>query len=222
MISTAHSSHHPAWSIAALGMLAACNPASSAPQQKKEQTLTTTATSPTPPKAGAKDTIRPFHVEFSDEALADMKRRILAMRWPPKEVVADQSQGVQLATMQKLARYWVTDYDWRKTEAKLNALPNFITEIDGVDIHFIHVRSKQPNALPIIVTHGWPGSIIEQLKIIDPLTNPTAHGGNASDALPPCAVGLTSGSTIFSCSMIEPGHPCVTMSGRAFFSFERT
>jgi pimeloyl-ACP methyl ester carboxylesterase len=182
MISTAHWSDHRAWSIAALGMLAACNPASSAPQQTKEQTLTTAATSPTPPEAGAKDTIRPFHVEFSDEALGDMKRRILAMRWPPKEVVADQSQGVQLATMQKLARYWATDYDWRKAEAKLNALPNFITEIDGVDIHFIHVRSKQPNALPIIVTHGWPGSIIEQLKIIDPLTTPTEYGGSASDA----------------------------------------
>ena len=111
-----------------------------------------------------------------------MKRRIVAMRWPPKELVADQSQGVQLATLQKLARAWATDYDWRKAEAKLNALPNFITEIDGVDIHFIHVRSKQPNALPIIVTHGWPGSIMEQLKIIDPLTNPTEYGGSASDA----------------------------------------
>jgi pimeloyl-ACP methyl ester carboxylesterase len=164
---TARSSHHRAWNIAALAMLAACTPASGAP---------------TPPKAGAKDTIRPFHVEFSDEALADMKRRILAMRWPPKELVADSSQGVQLATMQKLARTWATDYDWRKAEAKLNALPNFITEIDGVDIHFIHVRSKQPNALPIIVTHGWPGSVIEQLKIIDPLTKPTEHGGSASDA----------------------------------------
>jgi pimeloyl-ACP methyl ester carboxylesterase len=126
--------------------------------------------------------IRPFHVHFPDEALADLKRRIAATRWPEREIVTDQSQGVQLATVQKLARYWETEYDWRKCEAKLNALPQFITKIDGVDIHFIHVRSKHPNALPMIVTHGWPGSIIEQLKIIDPLTNPTAHGGSASDA----------------------------------------
>jgi pimeloyl-ACP methyl ester carboxylesterase len=111
-----------------------------------------------------------------------MRRRIAATRWPAREVVTDQSQGVQLATVQKLARYWQNDYDWRKCEAKLNALPQFITEIDGVDIHFMHVRSKQPNALPLIVTHGWPGSIIEQLKIVEPLTNPTAHGGSASDA----------------------------------------
>jgi pimeloyl-ACP methyl ester carboxylesterase len=128
------------------------------------------------------DAIKPFRVHFPDEALADLKRRIAATRWPDKEIVTDQSQGVQLATVQKLARYWATNYNWRKVEAKLNALPQFTTEIDGVDIHFIHVRSKHPNALPIIVTHGWPGSIIEQLKIIDPLTNPTAHGGNASDA----------------------------------------
>jgi len=131
--------------------------------------------------AGA-DAIKPFHVHVSDEALADLKRRVAATRWPDKEIVPDQSQGVQLATVQKLARYWSTDYDWRKVEATLNALPQFTTEIDGVDIHFIHVRAKLPNALPVIVTHGWPGSIIEQLKIIDPLTNPTAHGGNASDA----------------------------------------
>jgi pimeloyl-ACP methyl ester carboxylesterase len=131
--------------------------------------------------AGA-DGIKPFHVHCSDETLADLKRRVAVTRWPDKEIVPDQSQGVQLATVQKLARYWSTDYDWRKVEATLNALPQFTTEIDGVDIHFIHVRSKLPNALPVIVTHGWPGSIIEQLKIIDPLTNPTAHGGNASDA----------------------------------------
>ena len=128
------------------------------------------------------DAIKPFRVHFPDETLADLKRRVAATRWPDKEIVPDQSQGVQLATVQKLARYWATDYDWRKVEATLNALPQFTTEIDGVDIHFIHVRSKLPNALPVIVTHGWPGSIIEQLKIIDPLTNPTAHGGNASDA----------------------------------------
>src|SRR5881275_1199711 len=126
--------------------------------------------------------IRPFHFSASKEALADMRKRIAATRWPDKETVTDASQGVQLATMQALAKYWATDYDWRKCEAKLNALPQFITEIDGVDIHFIHVRSKEKNALPIIVTHGWPGSIIEQLKIIDPLTNPTSHGGSASDA----------------------------------------
>ncbi|HEX2478541.1 MAG TPA: epoxide hydrolase [Geminicoccaceae bacterium] len=130
----------------------------------------------------AADAIRPFRVHFPDEALADLKRRIAQTRWPEREVVKDQSQGVQLATVQKLARYWATEYDWRKAEAKLNALPNFITRIDGVDIHFIHVHSKHPNALPVIVTHGWPGSIIEQLKIIDPLTNPTAHGGSAADA----------------------------------------
>jgi len=131
--------------------------------------------------AGA-DAIKPFRVHFSDETLADLKRRVAATRWPDKEIVPDQSQGVQLATVEKLARYWSTDYNWRKVEARLNALPQFTTEIDGVEIHFIHVRSKLPNALPVIVTHGWPGSIIEQLKIIDPLTNPAAHGGSASDA----------------------------------------
>lgn len=131
--------------------------------------------------AGA-DAIRPFRVHFSDEALADMKRRIAATRWPEKETVADQTQGVQLATMQKLARYWGTEYDWRKCEAKLDALPQFVTTIDGLDIHFIHVRSKSPNALPLLITHGWPGSILEQVKIIDPLVNPTAHGGTAADA----------------------------------------
>jgi pimeloyl-ACP methyl ester carboxylesterase len=126
--------------------------------------------------------IHPFHVNVPEEALADLRRRIKATKWPDKETVADASQGVQLATVRKLARYWETDHDWRKVEAKLNALPQFTTNIDGLDIHFIHVRSKEKNALPVIVTHGWPGSIIEQLKIIDPLTNPTAHGGNASDA----------------------------------------
>jgi pimeloyl-ACP methyl ester carboxylesterase len=135
------------------------------------------------PGEGAADAaIRPFRIAVPDEALADLQRRLAAARWPDKEVVDDQSQGVQLATMQALARYWGTEYDWRKVEARLNALPQFITEIDGLDIHFIHVRSKHENALPLIVTHGWPGSITEQMKIIDPLTNPTAHGGNASDA----------------------------------------
>jgi pimeloyl-ACP methyl ester carboxylesterase len=126
--------------------------------------------------------VRPFHVNVPEAELVELRKRINATRWPEKEPVADYSQGVPLATMQKLARYWVTAYDWRKVEARLNALPNFVTEIDGLDIHFIHVRSKHENALPVIVTHGWPGSIIEQLKIVDPLVNPTAHGGKASDA----------------------------------------
>ena len=126
--------------------------------------------------------IRPFHVDIPDEALDDLRRHIAATRFADKETVADGSQGVQLATIQELARYWATEYDWRTCEARLNALPNFMTEIDGLDIHFIHVRSKHENALPLIVTHGWPGSVIEQLKIIDPLTNPTAHGASASDA----------------------------------------
>src|ERR1700730_484652 len=128
------------------------------------------------------DAIRPFRINVPDEALVDLRRRIHATRWPERETVSDESQGVQLATMQKVARYWGTEYDWRKVEARLNALPQFITEIGGVDIHFIHVRSKHDHALPLIVTHGWPGSVIEQLKIIDPLTNPTAHGASASDA----------------------------------------
>ena len=126
--------------------------------------------------------IRPFYFKATEEALSDLRHRITATNWPEKETVTDASQGVQLATMQKLARYWATDYDWRKVEAKLNALPQFMTEIDGLDIHFIHVRSKHPNAMPIIVTHGWPGSIIEQMKIIGPLTDPTAYGGKAEDA----------------------------------------
>jgi pimeloyl-ACP methyl ester carboxylesterase len=126
--------------------------------------------------------IRPFHFSTPEAELTELRTRISAARWPERETVSDQSQGPQLATMQKLARYWVTEYDWRKVEARLNALPNFVTEIDGLDIHFIHVRSKHTNALPLIVTHGWPGSIIEQLKIVDPLTNPTAHGASAADA----------------------------------------
>jgi len=126
--------------------------------------------------------IRPFRVEFPEEEIADLRRRIAATRWPERETVTDDSQGVRLAMMQDLARYWGTDYDWRMCETKLNALPNFMTELDGLDIHFIHVRSQHRDALPLIVTHGWPGSIIEQLKIIEPLTNPTAHGGTAADA----------------------------------------
>src|SRR5215217_7081818 len=132
--------------------------------------------------ATEKNAIRPFQVNFPEAELTELRRRINATRWPEQETVADHSQGVPLATMQKLASYWATDYDWSKCEAKLKSLPHFITEIDGLDIHFIHVRSKHEDALPIIVTHGWPGSIIEQLKIISPLTDPTAHGGSAEDA----------------------------------------
>jgi pimeloyl-ACP methyl ester carboxylesterase len=149
---------------------------------RMENPVTTNATPRESARPIEADTIRPFEIHVPEEELVELRRRIAATRWPDKETVADQSQGVQLATMQELARYWATDYDWRNAEAKLNALPQFITEIDGVDIHFIHVRSEHQNALPVIVTHGWPGSIIEQLKIIDPLTNPTAHGGSASDA----------------------------------------
>ena len=152
-------------------------------------TILSWAQSPSPAKSGSPSgaatddkAIRPFRFTASKEAVADMRKRITATRWPDKETVADTTQGVQLATMQKLARYWAADYDWRKCEAKLKALPQFITKIDGLDIHFIHVRSKNANALPIIITHGWPGSIIEQLKIIAPLTDPVAHGGKAEDA----------------------------------------
>ena len=137
----------------------------------------------TPPRTGGDRTdIRPFHVNVPDAELTELQSRINATKWPERETVTDASQGVQLATMQNLARYWGTEYDWRRCEAQLNALPQFITEIDGLDIHFIHVRSKHENALPLIVTHGWPGSVVEQLKIVDPLTNPTAHGASASDA----------------------------------------
>jgi len=138
----------------------------------------------TPPAARPAEnrSIRPFSYRASQAELDDLRRRVAASRLPEKETVSDFSQGVPLATVQKLARYWAEEYDWRKVEARLNALPNFITEIDGLDIHFIHVRSKHENALPLIVTHGWPGSVVEQLKIIEPLTNPTAHGGTAADA----------------------------------------
>jgi pimeloyl-ACP methyl ester carboxylesterase len=133
-------------------------------------------------QATDKSSIRPFQFTFTDAELTDLRRRVNATKWPERELVQDASQGVQLSTMQKLASYWGKDYDWRKGEAKLKAVPHFTTEIDGLDIHFIHVRSKEKNALPIIITHGWPGSIVEQLKIIEPLTNPTAHGGKAEDA----------------------------------------
>jgi pimeloyl-ACP methyl ester carboxylesterase len=133
-------------------------------------------------KAVTGEAIRPFRIKIPENDLVDLRRRLAATRWPERETVADDSQGVPLSTMHELVRHWQTDYDWRQVEARLNALPQFITEIDGLDIHFIHVRSRHDNALPLIVTHGWPGSIIEQLKIVDPLANPTAHGGSASDA----------------------------------------
>jgi pimeloyl-ACP methyl ester carboxylesterase len=151
------------------------------PLSSKENTMS--KTSPTRARQST-DThaIHPFHANVPEADLTELRRRINATKWPERETVADASQGVQLAFMQKLADYWANEYDWRKCEARLNALPNFITEIDGLDIHFIHVRSKHENALPVIVTHGWPGSVVEQLKIIDPLTNPTAHEGTAADA----------------------------------------
>jgi pimeloyl-ACP methyl ester carboxylesterase len=143
-------------------------------------------------EAGGASAIRPFRIDVPDAVLVDLRKRINATVWPEKETVDDASQGVQLATMQKLARYWATDYDWRKIEARMNAYPQFITEIDGLDIHFLHVRSKHANALPLIITHGWPGSIVEQIKIVDPLTDPTAYGGTAADAFDvviPCMPG---------------------------------
>ena len=144
--------------------------------------MTHTLTEATRPLRAERDDIRPFRVKFPDDALVDLRRRVAATRWPERETVADYSQGVKLATMQSLARHWASDYDWRKCEARLNAVPNFVTQIDGLDIHFVHARSKHENALPMIITHGWPGSIVEQLKVVEPLTNPTAHGGTAADA----------------------------------------
>src|SRR6202163_2435344 len=150
---------------------------------QKEDTMTQAIGTPQGSKRAAdKNAIRPFHVNVPEAELTELRRRINATKWPERETVTDQSQGVQLATIQALARYWGTEYDWRKVEARLNALPQFMTEIDGLDIHFIHLRSKHEDALPLIVTHGWPGSVIEQLKIVGPLTNPTAHGASASDA----------------------------------------
>jgi pimeloyl-ACP methyl ester carboxylesterase len=135
-----------------------------------------------PAAAAERDAIRSFRIDIPEEAVADLRRRVVATRWPDRETVDDRSQGVPLANIQELVRHWGTDYDWRKVEARLNALPQFVTEIDGVDIHFIHLRARHPDALPVIITHGWPGSVIEQLKIIGPLTDPTAHGGDAEDA----------------------------------------
>ena len=159
------------------------------PSLDRRQVLATSAAAaastliaPSVHAATTSESVRPFRIDTPEADLVDLRRRIAATRWPERETVADDSQGVPLEMMQELARYWAKDYDWRKCEATLNALPQFMTEIDGLDIHFIHVRSKHENALPMIVTHGWPGSVIEQLKIIDPLTNPTAHGASAADA----------------------------------------
>ena len=155
-------------------------------------TNTTNATRVTAVPTSGNSDIRPFRVNVPDAELSELRRRINTTRWPSKELVADRSQGVQLVMLQALARYWATDYDWRKVEAKLNALPEFITQIDGVNIHFIHVRSRHENALPLIMTHGWPGSVIELLETVDPLTDPTAHGGTPEDAfhlVPPSLPG---------------------------------
>src|SRR6266540_3465425 len=138
--------------------------------------------------------IRPFRIEVPEEDLVELRRRIAATRWPSKELVDDRSQGVQLATMKELARFWTTDYDWRACEARLNALPQFITEIDGVDIHFIHVRSPHEDALPLIMTHGWPGSVVELLETVGPLTDPTAHGGGRARHRRPAAGGVRAGT----------------------------
>jgi len=150
----------------------------------RSDAMTGLATRTMPPVGGARSdpTIRPFRVNVPEAELADLRRRIAATRWSERETVGDASQGVQLATMQALARYWAAEHDWRRAEARLNAFPQFITEIDGLDIHFIHARSPHENALPLIITHGWPGSVIEQLKVVEPLANPTAHGGSRGDA----------------------------------------
>src|SRR5262249_22552374 len=157
-------------------------PASLLPQARRSDAMTEAPTGVAQRTESDQTAVRPFTIGFPDAQLNDLRTRVNATKWPEQELVADASQGVQLSTTQKLAKYWGTEYDWRKCEARLKALPNFITEIDGVDIHFIHARSKHENALPMIVTHGWPGSIIEQMKIIAPLTDPTAHGGTAADA----------------------------------------
>ena len=157
------------------------------------------------PRTGSDQTeLRPFRVNVPEAELIDLRRRINATRWPERETVRDDTQGVQLATIQKLARYWATEHDWRKVEARLNALPQFITEVDGLDIHFIHVRSKHENALPMIITHGWPGSIIEQLKIIEPLTNPTAHGASVLESRTTRPLTQASGFTTGSGAAIQP------------------
>ena len=167
----------------ALGLaLIASSHAQSYRSKANQEVTQTAATKESNGSRVGRDAIRPFHVNIPKKALVDLRRRIAATRWPDKETVADQSQGVQLAKLQELVRYWGTNYDWRKAEAKLNALPQFMTNIDGIDIHFIHVRSRHPNALPLIITHGWPGSVFEQIKLIEPLTDPIKYGGRAEDA----------------------------------------
>ena len=173
--SRAHVSRREGLELAAASVMASLLPIPALPETQSQPSQQGDAMADT-------SAFRQFQVSFSEAELAELQRRINATKWPESETVTDASQGVQLATTQALARYWATEYDWGKCEARLNALPQFITEIDGLDIHFIHVRSENEDALPVIVTHGWPGSIIEQLKIIEPLTNPTAHGGSASDA----------------------------------------
>jgi pimeloyl-ACP methyl ester carboxylesterase len=150
--------------------------------KEKENKMTIATTQPDTARHSASDAIRPFNIHVSEEALTDLRRRLAATRWPNKELVEDRSQGVQLATLKELTRYWSTEYDWRKAEARLNALPQFTTEIDGVEIHFIHVRSPHENALPLIMTHGWPGSVVELLDTVGPLTDPTQYGGTPGDA----------------------------------------
>ena len=162
-------------------LVAPCGAQGAADAPSSVATTTTTAGA-VPVRRDPATAIRPFSVHVSDDELAELRRRIAATRWPERETVRDESQGVPLATMRALARYWATEYDWRRAEAKLKALPQFITEIDGLDIHFVHVRSKHEGALPLIITHGWPGSVLEQVKLIGPLTDPTAHGGKAEDA----------------------------------------
>ena len=166
----------------ALGLVAFSSPSHAQTTTPSDTEGSVVAQASSTRSASEDRSIRPFNVQVPQAALDDLRRRINATRWPDKETVADRSQGTQLAKLQELVRYWGTDYDWRKVEAKLNALPQFITTIDGLDIHFIHVRSRHPNALPVIITHGWPGSVTEQLKVIGPLTDPTAHGGRAQDA----------------------------------------
>ena len=161
--------------------------------------------------AAVTEAVRPFTISIPDEEIAELRRRVASTRWPDRETVADHSQGVRLATIQSLASYWATDYDWRKMEARLNALPQFMTQIDGMDIHFIHVRSRHPNAMPVIITHGWPGSIIEQINLIEPLTNPTAHGGTPSDAFDVVIPSLPGHG--FSGKPTEPGWTVVRVAG---------
>ena len=159
--------------------------------------------------------VRPFRVGMPEEAITDLRRRITATRWPRKELVADRSQGVQLATIQEIARYWAADYDWRACEARLNALPQFVTEIDGLDIHFLHVRSRHEHSLPLIMTHGWPGSVVEFLKVIGPLTDPVAHGGDAADA--PVLVSQYSVMLSTMCSRVRLPEGCPSTKPQAIF-----